>query len=175
MTLRSRGCLVLLAACLAVCLIGTGCNTGNANRIPTFNVHLTFNTIGDWNLYGVRAATDTRRFIIGQKIPAGFPYPGTSATGYGGLLLVAQYTYSGDPAVAPPVCYDLSCPVEALPDVRVSVDQDLMRARCPRCGSTYDIFNGYGIPLSGPAAEDGYSLRRYRVSTGSFPYVIISL
>lgn len=137
-------------------------------------VYLTFNSIGEWHLYGVRAATDYAVFDIKTHTPASFPYSGTSATGYGGLLLVGQYTYSGDPLIDPPVCYDRSCPVESMPDICVEVDRNTLRARCPKCGSTYDVFGGYGLPLSGPALDDHYTLTRYRVTAGSFPYLLVT-
>jgi hypothetical protein len=52
-------------------------------------------------------------------------------------------------------CYDLACPVEVLPTVRVEIKPPF--ATCPKCGSQYDL-NAIGSPTAGPAKE---SLRNY--------------
>lgn len=139
----------------------------NDDRIPPAPVRIVFNTAGDWHAYGIAGATDTRIFILADNQPAGFPYTAVSATGFGGVLLAGQYTYSGNPVADPPMAYDLACPVEMRADVRITVDAKNLCGRCPRCGSTYDIYQGLGAPLSGPAHEHGYGLRRYRVGPGA--------
>ena len=63
--------------------------------------------------------------------------------------------------------YDLACPVEARPTVRIEVAPGATEARCPQCGSTFDIYGAtHGNPLTGPAADRGYALRRYHVHSG---------
>lgn len=156
----------------------SGCNDVETDRIPLMNVRIQFATVGDWNIYGVQGAATARRFIRpaqGTPQPVGFPYTALSATGYGGVLLVGTYTYSGNPLATPPAAFDLACPVEQRQDVRVATDYDEMCARCPVCGSTYDIFNGTGMPLQGVAAREKYGLRRYRVAQGSAgEYLIVT-
>lgn len=164
-----------VSAAIGAIVLLTSCHSVDDDRIPPMPVRISFATYGDWSFYGIAGATDTRRFILPEKIPAGFPYTAMSATGFGGVLLVGQYSYSGDPTLDPPLAYDLACPVEMKSDIRVYVDQDKLVAKCPRCESTYDIFQGYGGPLSGPAAEHGYGLKRYRAGSGSTgQYMIIT-
>ncbi len=170
--------LMALTLSLAALLPLGGCNDVDTQRIPLATVRINFATVGDWNLYGVAGATSTRRFIRpakGNSEPIGFPYTALSATGFGGVLLVAPYIYSGNPLDGTLTAFDLACPVEQRADIRIEVDHVHNNARCPVCGSTYDIFNGNGMPLSGPAAEDRYGLRRYRVGPGTTGlYLVIS-
>lgn len=168
-----------LIASLAMAAALAGCHDVETDRIPLMAVRIQFATVGDWNTYGISGAATAQRFIKATGTqpgsPAGFPYTGLSATGYGGVLLTGTYSYSGDPRLTPPAAFDLACPVEARMDVRVVVDYDELCARCPSCGSTYDIFQGTGMPLSGPAAHDRYGLRRYRVVAGSASeYLIVT-
>lgn len=157
------------AVVAATATLLAACHDVNSERIPLSAVRIPFTTIGDWHTYGVAGAASTRRFIKGTGSdgePAGYPYTGLTATGFGGVMIVGTFTYSGDPVMTPPAAFDLSCPVEARRDVRIVADTDEGLARCPKCGSTYDIFQGTGMPLSGPAAKLEYGLRRYRASAG---------
>lgn len=75
------------------------------------------------------------------------------AIGYGGLLLfcgVDGRYYA----------FDLSCPHEASKTVRV-VPDDNGQAKCPKCGSIFDLSYGVGQPIEGVAET---TLRRYNVS-----------
>lgn len=163
-----------MAAAVLVAVAAVSCAKSPGSRIPAMPVYVSFSTAGDWHLYGVLAPMETRVFNIGAHLPSGFTYTGQSATGYGGLLLVGTYAYSGNLQVTLPAVYDRSCPIEALPDVTVEVARGATVAKCPKCGSTYDIFGGLGLPKSGPAAEQGYMLRSYRITTGTWPYVLIT-
>lgn len=135
------------------------------NRVPRAPVYVPFTTAGDWDIYGCNAALSARRFIRQTSEPAGYTYNDYSYTGYGGILLVCDIH-------SVPRAYDLSCPVECQRDVRVIVDYQTDLARCPECGSTYDVFllngsaNLAGAPVSGPASVSGYGLRRYQVLFG---------
>lgn len=151
----------LCGALVMSALLTTSCNRIDDNRIPGVGVNIVFSTPGIWAKYGISGALDTRRFIRSatSPVPADFPYTVTTYTGYGGVLLVGD-VYGN------PLAYDLSCPYEAKPDIRINVDRDANDAVCPVCGSTYDIFEGQGRPTSGPAAERGYGLTRYRVLEG---------
>lgn len=147
---------------LSFTLLGImSCNRIDDDRIPPVNVNIVFTTDGVWAKYGIAGAKDFRKFIKTStlKIPADFPYTGSTYTGYGGVLLVGDM-------FGQPQAYDLSCPVEVKPDIRIEVDMDAANAHCPVCGSTYDIFMGIGHPISGPAADRGYGLTRYRVFSG---------
>lgn len=138
-----------------------GCNSLDDDRIPTAPVNIVFQTQHVWDAYGVGGAMQHKRFILKDRIPANFPYIATSATGFGGVLMVCDVQNN-------PKAFDLSCPVEARSDIRVHVDTEEMVAVCDVCKSTYDVFTLPGHPLSGPAMENGYGLKRYRVTEGSY-------
>ncbi|MDE6377323.1 MAG: hypothetical protein K2K72_01100 [Duncaniella sp.] len=140
------------------------CDSVDDERIPYAPVHLSFANEADWLTWGVpEVSAGWRRYIYRpgsrDNIPVGYPYKGVDATGYGGLLLVTD-------ALGNPVAYDLACPYEARPEVRIEVPEGELFARCPKCGSTYDIFTNHGNPRSGPAADRHYGLRRYSVVSG---------
>ncbi len=157
---------LLFAACLAATIF-TGCDHLDDDRIPVLPVRVGFTTVGDWNVSGVGGALDYKRFIKEQNIPASYHYTDLSATGFGGVLLV------GD-VMGRPAAYDLACPVECKRDVRIFINTDEMVGECPECHSKYDVFSLGGHPLSGPAASDGYGLRRYNVGASSTEYMLIS-
>lgn len=159
-------CLLLAISC-AIATVALSCHTIDDNRIPVAPVNIVFNTSADWDIYGVAAATDHRRFIRDQRIPANFPYTATTFTGYGGILLVCD-------VMGAPLAYDLSCPVEAKTAVRVQIDPESLLAVCPVCGSTYDVLSLQGAPTSGIAAERGYGMRRYRVGQGQAAFKVVS-
>lgn len=154
-----------MVAALAI----SGCHKLDDDRIPPMPVNIVFQSAGMWETYGVPGATDHRRFIIEKHEPVGFPYTAMSRTGFGGVLLVADIL--GDPRA-----FDLSCPVEARSDVRVAIDRENNVARCPECGSEYDVFGNMGIPLSGPAVDRHFALTPYHVNRGSSPleYIVVT-
>lgn len=124
-------------------------------------VNINLDNPGLWSVYGVHGYGDSMEFILtdNMRVPAGFPYAFNSATGYGGVLLISgQSTATGDTA---PLAYDLSCPVERMPDIRVYVDPVTYDAICPDCGSHYNVTEGGGAPISGPAEAMHYAMRPY--------------
>lgn len=131
------------------------CNNDNQNRIPYATVRLSFLTPGEWGLYGVSAACTYNEFVKPSIKPSGFFYTALSETGYGGVLLVAN-------TLGEPMAYDLSCPVEAQRNIRITIDDENKIGICPKCGSTFNIYY-HGDALSGEAAQNRYSLKRYRV------------
>ncbi len=155
---------ILVAAC---CLAAAGCHTLDDDRIPPSPVNLPFATEAQWNIYGVAGAMDYRSFIREQRIPGDFPYTASCYTGFGGILLVCN-------VLGEPMAYDLACPVERNQSVRVSINTDDMVAECPKCHSTYDVFSLGGHPVGGPAANNGYGLRSYRVGRGQIDYMLVS-
>ena len=150
----------LLTAVLCACIL-ISCSRIDDKRLPPVNVNIVFTTDAMWATYGIGGALDHRRFIKSSTnpVPQNFPYTIATYTGYGGVLLVGDL-YGN------PLAYDLACPYEAKPDIRIVVDESEHDAACPACGSTYDIFGGNGRPTSGPSAEHGYGLTRYRVLEG---------
>lgn len=151
------------------CLFLGGCDTLDDTRIPGAPVHLVFNSVADWNTWGLGGATDFKRFILTdtERVPSGYPFTVLDRTGFGGVLLV-------DDVQGQTMVYDLACPVECKSTVRIEVDKESLTAECPMCHSVYDVFTLYGHPLSGPAAQKGYGLRRYSASRGISPYMIIT-
>lgn len=143
------------------------CHTIDDDRVPVAAVNIVFNTVADWNIYGVAAATDYRRFIRDERIPANFPYTASTFTGYGGILLVCD-------VLGNPQAFDLCCPVEVKPTVRIAIDKDTQLAKCPVCGSTFDVFSLPGTPVGGKAADYGYGLRRYNVRSSANAYKTVT-
>lgn len=161
----------VILVCTAVVMAGmafSSCHSIDDERVPIAPVNITFATAVDWNIYGVAGAMSYKYFILNKREPSNFPYLASSATGYGGVLLVSSVM--GDP-----LAYDMACPVERSSNVVVRIDKDIMQARCPECGSTYDVFSLYGHPTGGPAATDRYGLRRFYVGPGrGGAYMVIS-
>lgn len=149
-----------------------GCDSVDDDRIPAMPVSINLSGAAAWNTYGVHGFGVSRRFVKPLGQPAGFPYTGTSATGFGGVLLIGGMdVFTTDSDV--PLAYDLSCPVERKPDVRVEVEASTFDAVCPVCQSHYNVTMGGGSPLSGPALIDKYGLKRYRcLPTGDGGYII---
>lgn len=156
--------LAALATVFAAIALGTGCDHIDDTRIPAVPVSLTFRGQHTWDIYGVHGALDSRRFIKELHEPAGFYYVVSDCTGFGGLLLVCD-------VYGAPVVYDLSCPVEQKRDVRIFIN-DKNVAECPICHSTYAVFENFGMPLSGRAAEFHWGLTRYRIGTNGVDWTI---
>ena len=139
----------------------TSCQQLNDERIPSMAVSLSLDNQGVWNAYGVHGYGLYNIFIYttSMRVPAGFPYTYNSATGYGGILLIGgQNAYTGETA---PLAYDLSCPVERLPEVRVYIDNNTFDAICPECDSHYNVVEWNGAPISGPAKSMKYAMTHY--------------
>lgn len=155
-----RRALYLLALILSL----TGCDSVNDNRIPYAEVYLSFPTVADWNVHGLKGdAADYGIYIYrpqsGTRVPVSFPFNDLSRTGFGGLLLVND-------VMGNTLAYDLACPVEASIAYTLTVPDGELYAECKHCGSTYDIYTNHGNPRSGPAADRGFGLTRYHVTSG---------
>lgn len=157
-----------VALMLLFCALSlASCHRIDNHRLPVSYVNVTFQTVGEWNVYGVSGAGLYKEFILPENKPAGFPYSAMSATGLGGILLCTTY-------LGVPVAYDLACPVECRASVKVFVNED-NEAECPKCHSRYDVFEKLGYPVAGVAAEDGYGLQVYSVAPGvRGEYMVIS-
>ncbi len=135
-------------------------------------VNINLSDAGMWNTYGVAGFGVCRYFVHTLGEPSGFPYQVTSATGFGGVLLIGGMDpFTGDTEI--PLAYDMSCPVECRSDVRVRVDESTMHAVCGVCGSVYDVTMRGGAPVSGTAAERKPKLgltryRCYKTITGGY-------
>lgn len=149
---------VLLAALLS------GCGeTVNNNRIPAMPVDINLHTPGLWNTYGVGGIGMYRIFRKEANIPSDFPWTAATYTGYGGVLVVgvdAAANFGDQQWPYMPMAYDMSCPVEAEPNVVVYVDEIRFEAVCPVCKSRYTLYSGGG-PVDGPAVALRYGLEPY--------------
>lgn len=156
-----------------VALLSAACDSVDDNRIPYADVHLTFHTVADWNIHGVKGdAADYRIYRFDRankvKIPADFPFTDLDRTGFGGILLVTD-------VMGNCLAYDLACPYEARANARLFVPAGQLYAECEVCGSTFDIFTNHGNPRTGLAADRGYALRRYSVvSGGALNYRVVT-
>lgn len=162
---------ILICAAASV----AGCKGADDDRIPSMPVSVNLGNPGMWNTYGVSGFGIYRYFILGygMREPSGFPYAQTSCTGYGGVLLIGGM----DPfttATDIPLAYDMACPVERDPQVRVFIDTESLEAVCPKCASHYDVVMAGGGPCGGPALTGTrkYGLRRYRCVPSGGGYVI---
>ena len=78
--------------------------------------------------------------------------------GYSGLLVVC----SGDilaGGIYQLHAYDLCCTYEKQRSIKVEPEAD-GKAKCPKCGTLYNTFEGVGNPVSGPGTNN---LQRYNV------------
>jgi hypothetical protein len=99
------------------------------------------------------------RDILGYKtyITPGKDYvAGKEYAGYGGILVIHTIT-------AGLCAFDLACPDEANPNIKVAVDDsDGLYAVCPQCGKKYEI----GESGSGYATNTKHRLKKYNVIAG---------
>ncbi|GEM_PF-35568 len=156
------GILPVLAVILPLAL--ASCNTIDSNRIPNYGVNINLTPLAAWQTYGVSYYGESRRFIRELREPSNFPWLERTMTGYGGILLVnGMDPFTTEANV--PLAYDLACPVECRSDIRVAMvdaeNHPLPVAECPVCKSQYDVIEGGGRPISGPARDDSYGLRMY--------------
>ncbi|MDE7389179.1 MAG: hypothetical protein K2M97_08030 [Muribaculaceae bacterium] len=127
-------------------------------------VNIPFTTVNEWINFGVGGAGMSRRFVPELHEPAGYQWLVGSAAGFGGVLLTR--TLFDDIWV-----FDAACPYERNPKIRVAMDAATNTAKCPKCGSTYDVLQtsglGPGHAISGPAYSLNYSLTPYRIEFGA--------
>ncbi|MCH5218276.1 MAG: hypothetical protein J1F07_07000 [Muribaculaceae bacterium] len=152
--------LKLLCPCAAAGLLLASCHQLNDERIPAMKVNIDLSNQGLWNTYGVHTYGQVNDFILELRLPAGYPYGYNAGTGYGGVMLI--YGQNGFTGEVGPLAYDLSCPVERKPDVRVYVDHESLEAVCPECGSRYNVVEAGGTPVADPAKGLHYGLTPYQ-------------
>ncbi|MDR1722748.1 MAG: (2Fe-2S)-binding protein [Tannerella sp.] len=78
--------------------------------------------------------------------------PGFESVGFGGVLVV--HTTLGDYKA-----FDRACPYEVNNNITVEVDDAILYATCPKCGTKYDIAFGTGAPNG----VSKHYLKTYRV------------
>lgn len=139
----------------------------NQHNFPSYPVYLSFTNEAEWNVFGIHSPGDWKYFNKSKSIPSNFNFPDNSSTGFGGVIIALGWT--GDK-----YAFDAACPVEIDSDIIVSIDTENNVAQCPHCGSQYSIFENPGLPLSGKAAENNYSLKRYTVGTAEIPIFMVT-
>lgn len=84
----------------------------------------------------------------------------TERAGFGGV--VVYHSSYDDPYKGAFRAYDIACPYENKQEVKIELEKFSSIAKCPVCGSTYDLETG--IPTSGPSSENmkGKLLRTYK-------------
>lgn len=151
--------LSIFIACLLI-LLSTGCNSVDFERIPYQPVNIDLSSIGMWNSYGIGGLGEYRYFTLNPRQPANFPYTAKSEVGFGGILLIGgQDPYASSTFSV--LAYDLACPVERKSTTRVTFDPNTLTAKCPECGSRYDVFSQLGNAIEGLALTEKYGLRSY--------------
>lgn len=123
-------------------------------QIEPSPVYLTFSQ-AEWMTFGVISIGTNCYFNKSQSLPANFTYKDNFATGFGGILLVGGV--GGEP-----YAYDASCPNEGDASVVLSIDRNSFEAFCPKCNSHFEVINGTGVSVSGPAYEKHYVLKHYK-------------
>lgn len=128
----------------------SACQSVDDTRLPAMPVNINLGDPGLWTAYGISGFGMYRYFIPALRLPNGFQYTANTAVGFGGVLLIGGMDpFTGDSST--PLAYDLACPVECKPGVRVRIEGEQCYAVCPECGSKYDVTMQGGAPVSGPA------------------------
>ncbi len=124
---------------LLILFCALSCSKTEHSYFPSYPVYLELDlTFEDKDLNGVMAY---KEYILGKTSGLG----ATERTGLGGILV--YHSVDGYHA------YDLACPNETQASVRVEMDDDAIYAICPKCGSKYNVFEGYGSLVEGPATR----------------------
>ncbi len=157
----------MLGTVLAFTAAGCADSIDDDQRIPAVAVNIRLDNQGLWNTYGVGGYGIYRYFVRDTHEPANFSFNETTFTGYGGVLLIGGTNpFTGEAYT--PMAYDMSCPVERKPEIRVRIDDTNLEAVCPVCTSRYDVLMNAGTPVSGPAVQPDrkYRLRMLRCIPG---------
>lgn len=141
---------------LLILFCALSCTQTEHSYFPSYPVYLELDlTFEDKDLNGVMAY---KEYILGKT--SGL-FGSRDRTGLGGVLV--YHSVDGYHA------YDLACPNETQASVRVEMDDDAIYAICPKCGSKYNVFEGYGSLVEGPATS---GLKQYQTAlSGTKLYV----
>lgn len=142
---------------IAVAILSSSCSDLNDEVIPIAGVRIEVTLAQQQKKEYWASSPATYVTFLMPSIPYGFPYSVSSSTGYAGVLQVCGFD-------SQLYAFDLCCPVEHNPSIKISVDESNLNAVCRECGSTYDIFYGTGAPIEGIAAQEKYSLRKYSIN-----------
>lgn len=151
----------IIVICLFLSLLFS-CEDPNQTRIPYALVNMNLNLSTQFptftNVYDTLIFSTPRYGYVGQDY-----------VGYGGILVVVGLGDSGSQYYA----YDLCCPYEVDPKIRVFTDETGRYAKCKVCGSEFYIADGWGRVSKGPSK---WGLKRYSASfqaTGTGDFLLI--
>ena len=130
--------------------IFTSCTKVEDNPIPNYRVYLNLDlTFEDKDLKAIPSYKEYSvkdiNVIQGESV------------GYGGVLVV--HNMLGEYQA-----FDRACPYEVRSNVLVEVDNEILYAVCPVCGTKFDIGTGNGSPNG---ASKFYLLRRNVTQSGT--------
>ena len=134
---------ILIICCLFI--LSLSCDI-EENPIPTTSVYLNLDlTFEDKEL----------KVIPSHKI---YTYKNINTAlgeraGFGGVLVIRNM-------LGEYKAFDMACPYEINPGIIVEVDNEILYAICPKCGTKYEIGISSGVPSGGPGK---HSLRQYNV------------
>ena len=138
---------------IAAFLFATACEKAPINPIPDYPVWLELDLMfQDRNLLDIHTYKEFTR-----------PRYETDRLGFGGILVVHGLNWEF-------YAYDLACPNEISPNVKIEITDGGLSAKCSECGSVYDIMGG-GARLSG---KSPYNLKMYRVTPIGNDRLIVS-
>lgn len=144
-------------------LLLSACNDPNINRIPKVPVFLRLNLTTNYPTF--RDNINDTVVVIRPRL--GYEYE--DAIGFGGVLVLVGIGEYGTAYYA----YDLSCPFEAKPNIRVFPDAE-GNATCKVCGSKFYLTDGWGRVTKGPSK---WSLKRYKadfINSVGQEYIIVT-
>ncbi len=120
-------------------ILSTSCGQEEVSYIYNSQVHFTVDMRGQD--HSLNAPMQAKAF------PS--PRLASDRMGYGGILVVCSASHITG-TIYHLYAYDLACTHERNPNIKVIPDNE-GKAKCPECGTVYDIFNGVGNVLSGPS------------------------
>jgi nitrite reductase/ring-hydroxylating ferredoxin subunit len=129
---------------LLLLLVFIGCENDEQRRIPDAPVYLELDLTGRYSTF--RNPYDTVVYDYNT------PKTVKDYIGFGGILV--NVGYDGNY-----YAYDLACPYDVDPGIRVYPDRSGMKAICKSCGSEFEIWNGTGMVSKKPSK---WNLRRYQ-------------
>ncbi|GAB1416658.1 hypothetical protein MASR2M117_20640 [Paludibacter sp.] len=136
----------------------SSCNDNYISSIPDYPVHLELNLTTSYPTF----RENPYQFLVFEK-----PRYSNEYLGFGGILVVCGF---GSNSAYEYFSYDLACPHEADKSIKV-VPNDMGQAICEKCKSTYDIVNGFGIPINNSISKE--PLKRYKViQNGDYLYIM---
>lgn len=127
----NRTCHIAILSMLMLAF--AGCKNQTTTSIPSTKVNLEFNILRDEPQLNAMGGVAT--FIK--------PKYDNQYLGYGGVVVFHSFDEAN-----PFVAFDLACPNEVDPQVRLNVDSIVGKAICTKCGAEFDIAYGRGYPTT---------------------------